>query len=84
MLATADKHLCLEDELTEGGLPCENTAAWILDDVRPPGQPLPYKQPKGAVTWGKLPDVDPPLVDRDDLAAHLGAKREGLQSQFCD
>jgi hypothetical protein len=46
-------HLIPLDWLS-GGLPYQNTYAWVLRDAKALPQPLPYNHPQGAVIWVKL------------------------------
>ena len=39
------------------GLPYEKTFAWVLNNIQPLPQPIPYNHPCGAVIWVNLPDL---------------------------
>jgi hypothetical protein len=46
------------EELRRSGLPYPKTYAYVFSNPRRFKKPVPYRQPSGAVTWVRLPDVE--------------------------
>jgi len=53
----SDKHLTPNEEI-EDGLPYEETYAWVLSDVTPLYEPVPYEHPMGSIIWVNLEDIN--------------------------
>ena len=58
----------------------DRTFAWVLRDVRRLARPIPYRHPRGAVIWVKLP----PLVEEKCLSSHSRIPRANMRQATRD
>lgn len=63
MLENFSKHRIPPHNLKHG-LPYEKTYAWVLKNVKPLKEPIPYKHPLGAVIWVILTSAIAKKIER--------------------
>ncbi len=59
------KNHCVEPSAVGEHLPYKETYAWVLSNVKPLREPVPYKHPRGAVIWVNLLFFDLPAIARN-------------------
>ena len=68
------KNHCVKPSAVGKHLPYKETYAWVLSNVKPLREPVPYKHPRGAVIWVNLL----PRVSNDVSVLKAGRTREGI------